>query len=107
MDPADLEDLLPAQAEPLVPAPAGLVVVALFVFGAELSLVPALFDVAEQLDAELVGIEPAGLRGHRAGVMVGVINQLGGMRVRVVMIVECQYDAQPSFMILVCPWGAK
>ena len=91
VDPADLEDLLPAQAELLVPLPPRLVVVAFVVFLAELPLVPALLDVAEQLDAELVRVEPAGLGGHRAGVVVGVVDELRGLRASCwVMIVECQ-----------------
>ena len=57
---------------------------------------------------ELVGIEPAGLRGHCPRVVVGVIDELRGLqRASGVMMVECQYEAQPSFMILVWPWGAK
>ena len=55
------------------------VVVALLVLRAELALVPALLDVAEQLDAELVRVEPARLRGHRPGVVVGVVDQLRGL----------------------------
>src|SRR3954447_11469207 len=41
VEPADLEDLLPAQADLLVPPAAHLVVVALLVLGPELPLVPA------------------------------------------------------------------
>ena len=79
VDPPDLEDLLAAQAELLVPAGGAVVVVALVLLGAELPLVPALLDVAEQLDAELVGIEPAGLGRHRPRVVVGVVDQLRGL----------------------------
>src|SRR6266850_6201040 len=63
---ADLEDLLPAQAELLVPGAAGAQVVALVVFLAEAALVPALLDVAPELDAQLVRIDGAGAGPHRA-----------------------------------------
>ena len=79
VDPPDLEDLLPPEAELLVPPPALVVIVAILIIGAELSLVPPLLDVAEQLDAELVGVEPARRGGHRARVVVGVVDQLGGV----------------------------
>ena len=52
-----LEDLLPAQAELAVPAALGLEVVALVVVLAELALVPAVLDLAEELDADLVGVD--------------------------------------------------
>jgi hypothetical protein len=57
---ADLEDLLTALVQAGIPGAALLDRVALVVFLAEAALVPALLDVAEQLDADLVGIEPAG-----------------------------------------------
>ena len=77
VDAADLEDLLPPQAELLVPG-------SLASPGRRssshslpnLPLVPALLDVAKQLDAELVGVEPAAERGHGAGVVVGVVDDL-------------------------------
>ena len=50
---------LPAEAELLVPVALLLQVVALVVLLAELAGVPAVLDVAEQLDAELVRVEPA------------------------------------------------
>src|SRR3954463_2178421 len=71
---ADLEDLLPPQAELLVPGAAGAQVVALVVFLAEASLVPAVLDMAPELDAQLVGVDGAGTGTHGAAVMVGVIN---------------------------------
>ena len=57
VDAADLEDLLAAEAQALVPLLLLAEVVGLLVFLAELALVPAVFDVAEQLDADLVRIE--------------------------------------------------
>src|SRR5262249_57143396 len=69
VEPPDLEDLPAAQAELLVPPAAGLLVVALLPLGPELTLVPPLLDVAEQLDPELVRVEPAGRGGHRARVV--------------------------------------
>ena len=50
---------LPAQSELFVPVALLLQIVAFVVFLAELPRVPALLDVAQQLDAELVRIEPA------------------------------------------------
>ena len=58
VDAADLEDLLPAQAQLRVPVAAWRIVVALVVFLAEAAAVPAVLDVAIELDAELVGIQP-------------------------------------------------
>ena len=55
---ADFENLLPAQAGLVSQLRLGRHVVALVVFLAESALVPAVFDVAKQLDAELVGIQP-------------------------------------------------
>ena len=59
VDAADLEDLLAALAEALVPAFLAAEVVGLLVFLAEAALVPAVFDVAEEFDADLVRIEVA------------------------------------------------
>ena len=58
MDAAHLEDFLPAQAELLVPVAPLVQIVALVVFLAELAGVPALLDVAQKLDAQLVGVDP-------------------------------------------------
>src|SRR5207253_1081631 len=60
VDAADLEDLLAAQAEALVTALFLAEVVGLLVLLAELALVPAVLDVAEELDADLVRVEAAG-----------------------------------------------
>ena len=76
---ANLEDLLPAKTKRLVPLPPCLVVIAFLPFRTELPLVPALFDVSQQLDTELVGIEAAGLGGHCPRVVVGVIDELRGV----------------------------
>src|SRR5262249_13149817 len=59
VDPPDLDDLLTAQAELLVPVPPDVVVVALLPLGAELTPVPPLLYVAQQFDAHLVRIKPA------------------------------------------------
>src|SRR5690348_11861010 len=73
---ADLEDLLPAEAQVLVPGAAGLQVVTLVPLLAEPSLVPPLLDVPVQLDAELVGVERAGAGAEGAGVVVRVVDDL-------------------------------
>ncbi len=80
VDAADLEDFLATQAELLIPAAAGGFVVAGFPFGAELAFVPAFLDVAEQFDTEFVRVEAAGVGGHRAGVVVGIIDEFGGFQ---------------------------
>ena len=49
-------------------------VVARFPVTAELAFVPAFLDVAIQLDADLVRVQPIGAHGHRAGMMIGVID---------------------------------
>src|SRR5205814_5754802 len=67
---AHFEDLAAAEAEAAVPvAPRGHVV-ALFPFFAEAALVPAVLDVAVQLDAELVGVQLSGRRRGDAGGVV-------------------------------------
>jgi hypothetical protein len=42
----------------------------------ELALVPSVFDVAEELDAELVRVELPGRSGQYAGASVGVVDDL-------------------------------
>ena len=54
------------------------VVVALVVLLAERAAVPAVFDVAEQLDAELVRIQPRRRAGHRAAVVIAVVDHVAG-----------------------------
>src|ERR1700722_17019426 len=54
---APLEDLLTPEAQPLVPGPPLVEALALVPLAAEAPLVPALLDVAKQLDADLVGVE--------------------------------------------------
>src|SRR5437763_4510589 len=73
---AHLEDLLPPEAELAIPRAPRAQVVALVVFLAEAALVPALFDMPPQLDTELVRVDRAGTRSHRAGVMGGVADDL-------------------------------
>src|SRR5581483_4298689 len=73
---ADFEDLLPPQPQLLVPGTARAQIVALVVFLAEATLVPAILDVAPELDPELVRVDCAGPRSHRAGVVVGVVDDL-------------------------------
>src|SRR5256885_3094622 len=73
---ADLEDLLPPEPELLVPGAAGAQVVALVVFLAEAALVPAVLDVAPELDAQLVRIDGAGAGTPPAGGVGGVIHDL-------------------------------
>ena len=53
------------------------VVVAVVVLLAERAAVPAVLDVAEQLDAELVRVELRRRAGHRAAVVVAVVDHVG------------------------------
>jgi len=45
---------------------------------AEFALVPAVFDIAEKLDADLVRIEIAGRHVNGAAVVIGVVDDLLG-----------------------------
>src|SRR5262249_54829928 len=76
MDPSDLEDFLSTQTQLLVPFPLDLQVVAFVVLGAESPRVPALLDIAQEFDSDLVGVQTASARGHRSRVMVRVIDEL-------------------------------
>src|SRR5438105_9147311 len=73
---AYLEDLLPPQAELLVPRTAVAQVVALVPFLPEAALVPAILDVTPELDPELVWIDGSGPRPHGTGMVVRVIDDL-------------------------------
>ena len=53
MDPADLEDLLAAQAKLLVPLALLGDILALIVLLAELALIPAVLDITQQLQPQL------------------------------------------------------
>ena len=66
------------EAQPLVPFFALAEVFGFVVFLAELSLIPAVFDVAKQLDADLVRIEIAGRHVDGAAVVVGVVDNFPG-----------------------------
>src|SRR5256885_65143 len=71
------EYLFASQPEAPVPAPAGRHVLALVPFLAELPLVPALFDMPVQFDADFIRIElPGRGRRHAAGV-IRIIDHLG------------------------------
>src|SRR5215471_10008407 len=74
---AHLEDLAPPEAEPKIPVLLRLERIALLPLTPELPLVPPLLDVPEELDPELVGIEPPARGGENAGVVVGVVDDLG------------------------------
>ncbi len=80
VDAADFENFLAAEAGASIPIAALAHIVALVVFFAEAAAVPAIFDVAEQLDAEFIGIEPRGAAGHGAAVMVGIVDDVGGLK---------------------------
>ena len=79
VDPPDLENFLPAEAQAFVPVLLLAEVFGFLVFLAELALVPAIFDVAEQLDADLVRIEIPRRHVNRAAVMVGIVDDFRGI----------------------------
>lgn len=56
---SDLENFLASEADLFIPRAALLVIVALFPLGTELTAVPSFLDVAEQFDAEFVGVQPS------------------------------------------------
>src|SRR5207248_5557700 len=62
-----------------VPGALFLLVLTLVVLLAEPAGVPAVLDVAEQLDADLVRVEPAARHGHGARVVIGVVDALPGL----------------------------
>src|SRR5262245_22935468 len=78
MDSAHLEDFFSPEASLLVPVSPLLQIIALLVLLAEASRVPAVLDVAEQLDPQLVGVDAWTVHGERAAVVVGVVDHLGG-----------------------------
>ena len=57
-----------------------LMVVALFEFASKGTAIPAVFDIAEQLDADFVGIELRGRAGHGAAVMIAVVDNVGASK---------------------------
>src|SRR4029079_12428166 len=75
----DLEDLLAAQPQPLVPRPPLIEVLALVPLAPEPSLVQALLDVAQQLDADLVRVELPRRGREHAGVVVSVVDDLADL----------------------------
>ena len=77
VDAPHLENLLPAQPQLQVPRRLACAVVALVVLAAKAALVPAFLNVSQQLQPQLVGIKLAGVHGDGAGVVVGVVNDLG------------------------------
>src|SRR5262245_42714851 len=78
MDAADLEDFFAAQAQLPVPVPPLFQVITFLVFLAEAAGVPAVLDIAEQFDAELVGVDARAMHGERAAMVVGIVDHLGG-----------------------------
>src|SRR5262249_45403448 len=76
MDAPNFEDFLSSQAEFLVPGSPSFQVVAMFVFEPELPRVPAMLDIAQQLDAQLVRVETCPVSRHRSGMVVGVVDAL-------------------------------
>src|SRR6185503_12152879 len=69
MNAPDLEDFLSAEAELFIPLALFLHILALFPLLAETAGVPAVFDVAQEFQADLVGIEACSGHGDGAGMM--------------------------------------
>jgi len=78
VDAADLEDFFAAQVGGGVPVFALEVIVARFVVEAEGAAVPAIFDIAEEFDADFVGVELGGRAGHGAAVVIAVVDDVSG-----------------------------
>ena len=82
VDAADFEDFFAAFAGVfLVPAAGSTEGVEFFEFFSVAAVVPAVFDVAEEFDADFVGVEVAGGHVDGAGVVVGVVDDFGGIEV--------------------------
>src|SRR5262245_42193306 len=64
MNAANLEDFLPSQTKFLVPGSPFRQIVTIVIVFAETPGVPAVLDIAEKLDAQLVGIDPGPRHGH-------------------------------------------
>ena len=60
--------------EVLVPTGPFVQVLALIEFLSEAALVPTFFNVPEQLDAKLIGIQPTRVGGHRPRVVIGIVH---------------------------------
>ena len=73
----NFENLRPAEAELFIPVLSFAEVVAGFILGSEAAFVPAVFDITEEFDTELVRIEAIGAGGHGAAVVVGVVDHFG------------------------------
>src|SRR5205823_8236696 len=77
VDAADFKNLLSPNAELLVPIVLGSIVVALVIFIAKRATVPAVLNVAIELHAKLVRVQPRARAGQRAGAVIGVATQVG------------------------------
>ena len=75
----DAGAMLAVRDDASIPAPSCCEAIALVPLLAEAALVPALLDVAVQLDAELVRVELPLRRRHDARVVLGVVDDLGGL----------------------------
>ena len=71
-----LEDLLASESGLEIPLAPLAQVVAVVVVLAEAPLVPAVLDVAEELDPEPVGVQGPGLHPHRARVVIRIVDDL-------------------------------
>src|SRR5690606_3796303 len=78
IDRAHLEDLLATETGLRVPFGTRLLAPAFLPLEAELPPIPTLLDVAEELDPKLVRVELPGLTTHRARMLIGVVDDLGG-----------------------------
>src|SRR5262249_32617612 len=70
MNAANLEDFLSSQTQFLIPSSPFLQIVTIVIVFAKAPGVPAVLDIAEKLDAQLVGIDPGPRHGHGARVVV-------------------------------------
>src|SRR3954463_6000858 len=77
MDPSNLEDFLAPAANVRIPLAARTVVVAVVVFLAECPTVPAVFDVAKQLNAKLVWVELCRRASKRTAMMIAIVDHVG------------------------------
>ena len=79
VNPPDFEDLFATQASARIPFSFRGQVVAIFVLAPEAAAIPAIFDIAEQLNAQLVGIQSSRRTGQCSGRVIGIADDVAAV----------------------------
>ena len=77
MNSTHFKDLLSSQTQVNIPFPLPVEIVTFVIFLAEFAGIPAVLDVAQQLQAEFVRIDPRAVHRHRSRMMIRKIDDLG------------------------------